>query len=93
MLANTPILMSFCVTDRISDLHYVQIKPSKKLYDLCISHYPPVETVEEAQHLAVRIPFQDHARLPGPLFRCILFHVEETNSAAFVVYSECSVLV
>lgn len=64
------------------------MKPSKKLWDLCIVEYQSVKMTADVQHLAIRYPFYEHAKFPGPLFRCIVVHVEETNSAAMVMYRE-----
>lgn len=33
---------------------------------------------------------KDHARAPGPLFRCLIVHVQELGSAAMVMYRESS---
>lgn len=84
------MLTSLCVTSRSGDAFYVTIKPSDKLWDLCILDGKGVKTVADVQQLAIDHSHRDRAKIPGPLFRCLVVHVEETNSAAMVMYREYS---
>lgn len=68
--------------------HYVTLKPSAKLWELCILDFGSVKTAAEVQQLAIRYPYGEHATAPGPLFRCLIIYVEETKSAAMVMYGE-----
>ncbi|KAL8646254.1 MAG: hypothetical protein Q9226_006947 [Calogaya cf. arnoldii] len=85
-LSNNPLLVSFYVLDQHENPHYVTLKPSRRLWDLCLLDYGTVKTSADVQQLAINYPMKDHARAPGPLFRCLIIHVEETKSAAMVMY-------
>ncbi|KAL8671714.1 MAG: hypothetical protein Q9168_003785 [Polycauliona sp. 1 TL-2023] len=85
-LSNNPLLVSFYVLDQHRNPHYVTLKPSRKLWDLCLLDYGTVEKIEDVQQLAIDYPMKEHARVPGPLFRCLIVHVAETRSAAMVMY-------
>ena len=64
------------------------LRTSGKLWDLCLLDHGSVKTLVDVQQLAINYPFGDHAKAPGPLFRCIIVYVEETKSAAMVMYGE-----
>ncbi|KAL8961911.1 MAG: hypothetical protein Q9193_001606 [Seirophora villosa] len=85
-LSNNPLLVSFYVLDQHLNPHYITLKPSSKLWDLCLLDHGSVKTTTDVQGLAINYPFKDHARAPGPLFRCLIIHIEESNSAAMVMY-------
>ncbi|KAL8797277.1 MAG: hypothetical protein Q9195_000430 [Heterodermia aff. obscurata] len=85
-LSNNPLLVSFYILDRDENPHYVSLNPSGKLWDLCLLDHGSVKTSADVQQLAIDYPFRDHATAPGPLFRCLIVHVEETKSAAMVMY-------
>jgi hypothetical protein len=64
---------------------YVIIRPTDKWFDQCIiSENEAVRTVGELKRFGFNDPLRDHASLPGPLFRAMIVHVEETNSMALV---------
>lgn len=65
------------------------LKPSSKLWDICILDGESLETTADVQQFAIQYPHLEHAKAPGPLFRCLVMHVEETNSAAVVMYCKC----
>ncbi|KAL8892032.1 MAG: hypothetical protein Q9215_001034 [Flavoplaca cf. flavocitrina] len=85
-LSNNPLLVSFYVLDRHQNPHYVTLKPSSRLWDLCLLDHGALKTSADVQQLAIDYPMKDHARAPGPLFRCLIVHVEELGSAALVMY-------
>lgn len=87
-LGNNPLLVSFYVLDQYQNPHYVTLKPSSKLWDLCILDHGSVKTSVDVQQLAIQYPYREHARAPGPLFRCLVVHVEENKSAAMIMYGE-----
>jgi len=87
-LSNNPLLISFYVLDQYQNPHYVTLKPSDKILGLCLLDYGSVKTTADVQQLAIDYPFRDHAKAPGPLFRSLIVHVEETKSAAMVMYGE-----
>ncbi len=87
-LSNNPLLISFYVLDQYQNPHYVTLEPSDKLLGLCLLNHGSVKAAADVQQLAIDYPFRDHARAPGPLFRCLIIHVEETESAAMVMYGE-----
>ena len=87
-LSNNPLLVPFYVLDQHENPHYVILKASSKLWDLCLLDYGSVKTSADVQQLAIDYPFRDHATAPGPLFCCLIVHVEETKSAAMVMYGE-----
>lgn len=87
-LSNNPLLVSFYVLDQHLNPHYITLKPSSRLWDLCLLDHGSVKTTTDVQELAINYPFKDHARAPGPLFRCLIIHIEESNSAAMVMYGE-----
>lgn len=84
-LGNNPLLVSFYVLDQYQNPHYVTLKPSMKLWDLCILDRESVKTSADVQQLAIQYPYPEHSKAPGPLFTCLLFYVEETKSAAMVM--------
>ncbi|CAO1598074.1 hypothetical protein XANCAGTX0491_001847 [Xanthoria calcicola] len=85
-LSNNPLLVSFYVLDKHQNPHYVTLKPTRKLWDLCLLDHGTVKTAADVQQVAIDYPMKDHARAPGPLFRCLILHVEESRSAAMVMY-------
>jgi len=87
-LRNNSLLISFYVLDQHHNPYYVTLKLSDKLLGLCLLDHGSVKTTADVQQLAVDYPFRDHARAPGPLFRCLIVHVEETKSAAMVMYGK-----
>ena len=89
-LSNNPLLVSFYVLDQHQNPHYVTLKPSSRTWDLCLLDHGSLKTSADVQQLAIDYPMKDHARAPGPLFRCLIVHVEETGSAAMVMYGESS---
>lgn len=88
-LAENPILTSFCVVDQAQDLYYATVKPSQRLWDLCILNHGTVATCEDVRQLTLQYPHSEKAHMPGPLFHCLITHVEETNSAALIIYCKC----
>jgi len=88
MLSNHPMLTSFLVSDSKKTPYYVTIKQQQKLWDMCLVHHPKVNSLADVQQLAVRYPHTEKARVGGPLFHCILMDVEETKSAAMVMYGK-----
>lgn len=88
MLKNNRILASFLVWDRKSlesDLAlHVAIRQDKKLFDIVIQDEGTVETVEELGAIPLKYPYPQHALFPGPLFRALIYYVEETKSAAVI---------
>lgn len=89
-LSNNPLLVSFYVLDQHQNPHYVTLKPSRRIWDLCLLDHGTVKTSADVQQLAINYPMKDHARAPGPLFRCLIVDVEESRSAAMVMYGELS---
>ncbi|KAL8698938.1 MAG: hypothetical protein Q9224_001626 [Gallowayella concinna] len=85
-LTNNPLLVAFYVLDEHENPHYVTLKPSDRIWNLCLLDHESVKTTADAQQLAIDYPMKDHARAPGPLFRCLIFHIEESRSAAMVMY-------
>ncbi|KAL8970633.1 MAG: hypothetical protein Q9197_003714 [Variospora fuerteventurae] len=85
-LSNNPLLVSFYVLDQHRNPHYVIVKPSDRLWELCLLNYASVKTSAEVQELAINYPRPDHARAPGPLFRCLIVDIEDCESAAMVMY-------
>ncbi|KAF4983472.1 hypothetical protein FZEAL_1201 [Fusarium zealandicum] len=85
-LANNPLLTSFYVVDGNKNPYYITLKPTSKLWDMCLLDHGSVKTAADVQQLAIDYPFPEHSRAPGPLFHCLIIHVEETNSAAMVMY-------
>lgn len=88
MLKNNRMLASFLVWDKEvlgTDLAlHVAIRQDKKLFDLVIQDEGTVETVEELSMIPLKYPYPEHALFPGPLFRALIYYVEETKSAAVI---------
>lgn len=88
MIRNNPILASFFVWDKEvldSDgaLHVI-VKHDQKLLDLIIQSGETVKTVEEFKKIPFKYPFPKHATFPGPMFRVVIYYVEELKSSAFI---------
>ncbi|RDI89388.1 hypothetical protein Vi05172_g842 [Venturia inaequalis] len=88
MLKNNRMLASFLVWDKEaleSDLAlHVAIRQDKKLFDLVIQDEGTVKTVEELGAIPLKYPYPEHALFSGPLFRALIYYVEETKSAAVI---------
>ena len=88
MLKNNRILASFLIWDKDtlkSDLAlHVAVRQDKKLFDIVIQDEGTVKTVEELSAVPLKYPYPEHALFPGPLFRALIYYVEETKSAALV---------
>lgn len=91
MLKNNRMLASFLVWDKDaleSDLAlHVAIRQDKKLFDIVIQDEGTVKTVEELGSIPLKYPYPDHGLFPGPLFRALIYYVEETKSAAVITNS------
>ena len=91
MLKNNRMLASFLIWDKDaleSDLAlHVAVRQDNKLFDVVIQDEGTVKTLEELSAVPLKYPYPDHALLPGPLFRALLYYVEETKSAAVVTNS------
>jgi len=85
-LSQSPLWTSFYVLGEDGAPFYITMKPQEKLYDQCLTICGSVPTLADLQHKAVRYPHPGHATYPGLLFHALLYHVEELNSAAFVMY-------
>jgi hypothetical protein len=90
-LSQSPLWTSFYVLGEDGAPFYVTMKPQKKLYDHCMTLGGSVRDLAELQHKAIRYPHPEHATHGGLLFHALLYHVEELNSAAFVMYLHHSV--
>jgi len=85
-LKNNPLLASFLVWDKHAlesdgTLH-ITMKHTQKLLDQIIQDGGFVKTLDDLKALPLKYPQPRHATFPGPMFRAIIYHVEETNSSA-----------
>ncbi|KAH6659372.1 hypothetical protein BKA67DRAFT_529526 [Truncatella angustata] len=85
-LSNHPILTSFIAVDHAGSAHYVTLLPDENLWDQCIFRHGSVKNSKDVQNIAVDFPRPHLSRVPGPLISCLLFHIEESDSAAVVFY-------
>lgn len=85
-LQQSPLWTSFYVLGEDGAPFYITMKPQRKLYDHCVTFGGSVRNLAELQHKAIRYPHPEHATHPGLLFHALLYHVEELDSAAFVMY-------
>jgi hypothetical protein len=87
-LLSHPLMLSYMVTDNKllgEELGlYITMRHSHKVLDECILDYGTVDTLAQLRKLTMNYPFKDHAMLPGPLFRCLVVFVQETNTAAVI---------
>lgn len=90
VLKNNPMLASFLVWDEKeleSDIAlHVTIKHDRKLLDKVIEDAGSLKTLEELEALTLKYPYPRHATFPGPLFRALIYYVEESESYA-VLYN------
>jgi hypothetical protein len=88
MLRNNPMLASFVIWNEEnlgSDLAlHVTIKHDKKLLDQVIQDGGTVKTLQDFSALALKYPKPEHAMFPGPMFRSLIFYIEETNSCGLL---------
>lgn len=88
MLKNNRMLASFLVWDKDAlDSHlalHVAMRQDRKLFDVVIQDEGSVKTVEELGAIPLKYPYPEHALFPGPLFRALIYYVEETKSAAVI---------
>ena len=85
-LRQSPLWTSFYVLGEDGAPFYITMKPQRKLYDHCVTFGGSVRNLAELQYKAVRYPHPEHATYPGLMFHALLYHVEELQSAAFVMY-------
>lgn len=90
-LRQSPLWPSFYVRGNDGTPFYITLKPQEKLYDQCLTVCGSVPTLSDLQQTAISYPHAEHATYPGLLFHALLYHVEELNSAAFVMYLHHSV--
>jgi hypothetical protein len=69
--------------DSTTPLH-ITVRPSQRWFSHCITILPPVKSSSDLSTLVYNDPNLDHACFPGPLFRMILTHVEDSNCAGLV---------
>jgi acyl-CoA synthetase (AMP-forming)/AMP-acid ligase II len=82
----SPLWPSFLVLGDNGSPFYVTMKPKKKLYDHCLTVCGSIPTLADLQQVAIQYPHREHATYPGLLFHARLYHVEELDCAAFVMY-------
>jgi hypothetical protein len=91
-LCNNPMLASFFVwsNEKLgSDLAlHVTIKHDRKLLDHVVQDGGTIKTLQDFSVLALKYPQPDHATLPGPMFRSLIYHIEETNSCGLLFNSK-----
>lgn len=63
---------------------YVTIRHSRKVLNECNLNYGTVDSLEQLRRITMNYHFKDHAMVPGPLFRCLVVFVQETNMAAVI---------
>lgn len=85
-LKQSSLWTSFYVLGEDGSPFYVTMKPQEKLYEQCLTVCGSVPTLADLQQKAIRYPHPEHATYPGLLFHALVYHVEELNSAAFVMY-------
>ena len=85
-LEQSPLWPSFYVLGDNGSPFYVTMRPQKKLYDHCLTLCGSIPTLADLQQVAIQYPKREHSTYPGLLFHARLYHVEELNSAAFVMY-------
>lgn len=90
-LRQSPLWPSFYVRGNDGTPFYITLKPQRKLYDQCLTVCGSIPTLADLQQTAISYPHAEHATYPGLLFHALLYHVEELNSAAFVMYLHHSV--
>ncbi|KAF4951157.1 hypothetical protein FGADI_7647, partial [Fusarium gaditjirri] len=81
-----PILTSFVVVDSKNKAYYVTLKVQDHLWDSYLLDGGSVDTIDQFQQMAVDFHQPDLSARPGPLFSCLLTHIEETGSAGMIVY-------
>jgi hypothetical protein len=85
-LEHSPLWPSFYVLGDNGSPFYVTMKPQKKLYDHCLTLCGSIPTLADLQQVAIQYPNREHSTYPSLLFHARLYHVEELDSAAFVMY-------
>lgn len=81
--------MAFYFDDE-TPLH-ITVRPSNKWYESCITVVPNIKTCAELSTLVYNDPKLDFACFPGPMFRMVLTHVEDSNCAGLVYQAQHSV--
>lgn len=86
------MLASFVIwnkEDLESDLAlHVTIKHDRKLLDLVVQDGGTIKTLQDFSALAAKYPQPEHAMFPGPMFRSLIYHIEETNSCGLLFNSK-----
>lgn len=85
-LKHSPLWPSFYVLGGDGSPFYVTMKPQEKLYDHCLTVCGSVASLADLQQVAIQYPHREHSTYPGLLFHARIYHVEELDSAAFVMY-------
>ncbi|KAH0424590.1 AMP-binding enzyme [Colletotrichum camelliae] len=105
-LLNQPIMCSFMVWDagwrgvnhKTKEAFHVIMRPSAKYFDLAIQDGGSVRCLKDLKEIALgnaaeahRFPAPQQNTFPGPLYRVMLFDVEETGTAAMVTSANHSI--
>ncbi|KAJ0270439.1 putative NRPS-like protein biosynthetic cluster [Colletotrichum noveboracense] len=105
-LLNQPIMCSFMVWDpawrgaipKTKEAFHVIMRPSAKYFDLAIQDGGSVRCLKDLEEIALgntaeahRFPAPQQNTFPGPLYRVMLFDVEETGTAAMVTSANHSI--
>ncbi|KAK1522563.1 AMP-binding enzyme [Colletotrichum costaricense] len=105
-LLNQPIMCSFMVwsadwrgvNTKTKDAFHVIMRPSAKYLDLAIQDGGVVRCLKDLEDIALgntaeahRFPAPQQNTFPGPLYRVMLFDVEETGTAAMVTSANHSI--
>ncbi|KAI8264547.1 hypothetical protein K4K58_012117 [Colletotrichum sp. SAR11_239] len=105
-LLNQPIMCSFMVWDpawrganpKTKEAFHVIMRPSANYFDLAIQDGGAVRCLKDLEEIALgntaevhRFPAPQQNTFPGPLYRVMLFDVEETGTAAMVTSANHSI--
>ena len=80
------MLASFLIWDKealeSNTALYVTMKHNRKLLDHIVQDGGVVKNLDDLKALPLKYPHHRHATFPGPMFRALLYYVEETKSSA-----------
>ncbi|EMC95189.1 hypothetical protein BAUCODRAFT_123657 [Baudoinia panamericana UAMH 10762] len=87
VLKNNPLWLScYTLGDADKAPFYVALKPTTQLFDQSLINKGKLSNLLELQQTAITYPHREHSTAPGPLFHALLYYIEESQSAAFVMY-------
>jgi hypothetical protein len=71
---------------------HITMKHNRTLLDHVIEHGGTLKTVDELKVLTLKYPQPKHATYPGPMFRTLIYYIEDIKNYGLVFNGKCQLV-